>query len=776
MTSDKRSCGGGGGDEDILDNVSDISEGDIPELPEAEGEEGEEAAVMDQEMEDQPQQQLIDGANPEEAAAANGSDAACSRTVAAAAGVATNGHDSSLSTATAVTATTVVAATAVRSNFVVREDIEEISDEEAEWSDDIETAGYSDFETMGDGGEDGDSAATAASLIRIVDVVAQTATSELRQLAALRSPTETLYACVSRGKTVSSTRESLLSADAFVITREAAGSSSLPDLLARLAAAGTSIDERWVDNLEALTVVLQEELALLGSSGNDEAAARSALVQVALAGLDYKVAVAQPKPAYQIRHVKAGLRFLLEALSCDEATFGALIEAGVQARLLELYRQPFMTIPTRLLVLRVMERTLDRTSGIEAALTAATMPHYSGSIYEQLLDLLQEETKTRIKFSITSTLNKFHLYEMMMRLAELTDASEEILGDVVGGGGDLKEMEGLLRQIGEAYTSRASFLAHPVRFLPCSQHWDLETGAAAAASATAEDSRPERSFFLLADQAGLLAVLVALLTGRRTAASEAVAAAVHDLLALWLETEAGLLYVAAGGQVTSSLVRAMATTTGRVPAIPPYHASEQHDTEPPTEAAMDLSSSSDTNTRTVPSLSSSAATTTTPFMMTASIGPELATMVLAVQQLDLLMAAVRTAGERQELESRSVLEAVQILYGLTFTGRGKRAVVHVLTLGRHMDALLALIRHSSPEGPKDMKKSAARGYANELLLLTVRSTDNIEFWTRYKRLFIIIKVSVSDLNTGFSITVHTSNVASYLVPLVLPLYRTSTGI
>ena len=34
----------GGGDEDILDNVSDISEGDIPELPDAEEE--------DQEMEE----------------------------------------------------------------------------------------------------------------------------------------------------------------------------------------------------------------------------------------------------------------------------------------------------------------------------------------------------------------------------------------------------------------------------------------------------------------------------------------------------------------------------------------------------------------------------------------------------------------------------------------------------------------------------------------------------------------------------------------------------
>ncbi len=47
-----------------------------------------------------------------------------------------------------------------------------------------------------------------------------------------------------------------------------------------------------------------------------------------------------------------------------------------------------------------------------------------------------------------------------------------------------------------------------------------------------------------------------------------------------------------------------------------------------------------------------------------------------------------------------------------------------------LEAILALTRHSTADGPKDMKKSAVRGYANELLLLTVRSTENVEFLTR----------------------------------------------
>ena len=35
------------------------------------------------------------------------------------------------------------------------------------------------------------------------------------------------------------------------------------------------------------------------------------------------------------------------------------------------------------------------------------------------------------------------------------------------------------------------------------------------------------------------------------------------------------------------------------------------------------------------------------------------------------------------------------------------------------------------EGKKDMKKSAVRGYASELLLLTIRTTDNVGFLEKY---------------------------------------------
>ena len=711
----------GGGDEDILDNVSDISEGDIPELPDAEEE--------DQEMEELPPL-LMDVATESMDASIGGAPPVIGNQLIVSR-LTTNGHESASRLEVGYGLTTVLTATAAATvgtfvttsrSTIAREDIEEISDEEAEWSDDIETAGYSDYELMDIANEEG--GASADNLIRIIDVLGQ-AGGELRPLVALSSPTETLYACLSNGKMVMGDRQGTELIDTTV-DRPREGTASLPDLLGRLTAAlennsRCGIDDRWVDNVESLATILQEELALVAAA--DRAGISRALVQVAMVGLDSRVAEAQPKPAYQIRHIKAGLRFLLEALSCDEVTFDALIEAGVQAQLLQLYRQRYMTIPTRLLVLRVMDRTLDRASGIAEAFaelrTELSCSNDSGGggrsrpVYEQLLGLLQEETKTRIKFALTSTVNKFHLYEMMVRLAELSLEVDSSSSDAVA------EIERLLRQVGLAYTTLTSSLSHPVRFLPCSQHWDLEPEVLLT-----ESSRPERSYFVLADQADLLAVMVALLKGPTVAASKAVAAAVLELLALWLETEAGLLYLAAGGQASSALLRALLATEAAASQEDSYKSSVP--SSPTNGEANNISAAAESvagNHLAPPS-------PTPPPSVRANTGLDLATMVLAVQQLDILTAAMRVATERQDLESRDVLEAVQTLYGLTFTGLGKRSVVRVLTLGRHMDALLSLTRHSTPDGPKDMKKSAARGYANELLLLTVRCTDNVEFLTR----------------------------------------------
>ena len=85
------------------------------------------------------------------------------------------------------------------------------------------------------------------------------------------------------------------------------------------------------------------------------------------------------------------------------------------------------------------------------------------------------------------------------------------------------------------------------------------------------------------------------------------------------------------------------------------------------------------------------------------------------------------------METSQILEVIQVLYGMTLTGQGLGAVVHVLCLGDNIETVLVLTNHSSMDGQKDMKKSAVRGYANELLLLCVRLSENVDFLSKYAK-------------------------------------------
>ena len=97
---------------------------------------------------------------------------------------------------------------------------------------------------------------------------------------------------------------------------------------------------------------------------------------------------------------------------------------------------------------------------------------------------------------------------------------------------------------------------------------------------------------------------------------------------------------------------------------------------------------------------------------------------------------------RRDLESMDVLEAVQDLYGMTYTTIGRSAVVHLLSISNFMKPIIRLVKHTSDEKDyfaipeddqpkKDMKRSAIRGYACELLLLVVRTSNEVEYLSHF---------------------------------------------
>ena len=85
--------------------------------------------------------------------------------------------------------------------------------------------------------------------------------------------------------------------------------------------------------------------------------------------------------------------------------------------------------------------------------------------------------------------------------------------------------------------------------------------------------------------------------------------------------------------------------------------------------------------------------------------------------------------DRAAMETNDVLATMKDLYGLTFNSIGRKAVVHVCSRGEMLQPIITLVKHSGEmdeeqqQQRKDMKKSAIRGYACEILLMVVRLSD-----------------------------------------------------
>ena len=170
---------------------------------------------------------------------------------------------------------------------VVREDVEEISDEEAEWSDDVEAAGLSDFEV-----DIGDNLSWEEFDRRTITMFDSSQCVEGGRLATLACPTESPCALVRAGK--------LPPGDGQALSE------------AVMALAAAAVDDKWVEGVEAVTKVVQVALPACG----EEERMVGQLVEVAMVGIDFTKAMEQPRPTHKVRHIKAGLKLVMELVRC----------------------------------------------------------------------------------------------------------------------------------------------------------------------------------------------------------------------------------------------------------------------------------------------------------------------------------------------------------------------------------------------------------------------------------------------------------------------------
>ena len=380
-----------------------------------------------------------------------------------------------------------------------RVDVEEISDEEAEWSDDVETGGLSDLEIeFGDDWED------PIKYFEVTD-------AELSHMKALYAPNESVYDRVKSGKL------SPVPTDV-----------NFTEILK--CCISTEYDEKFIENLETITKFLQSELP-----NHENNLVREQLVQVALNSVNYNNAMSQARPPGKVRQLKVGLKLVQEMLLCGEQLRDAVLKGGIQSELTSLFRREYMAMSIKLIIIKTLDFTLNFPLGI--------LLFSQLGLYTSWLQASADKQSTRTQFSFNSLLTKLHLGELLQKLVNLLgERDDETIGD------NIEDISAILDSIGEIYNDIDMKMSQPIRFLPSHSHFDLSQK---------NFGSPETGYFYLMSSFGVVDILVSLLNSASSAEEEAVVSGVQNLLSAWAARESGLLFLASQPAETNGLLRVL---------------------------------------------------------------------------------------------------------------------------------------------------------------------------------------------------------------------------
>jgi hypothetical protein len=484
----------------------------------------------------------------------------------------------------------------------IAEDVEEISDEEAEWSDD----GYCVFTTTMDD-LDMEFGADWDDPVKEFDLKNQ----PLLPLSHFR-----LF--------------SLRSEDSC------SQSDELVSKLAELNRQDTVTSE-WVEVIEAITNSLEATNVT-----------KAVLMTSFRRGLSLEQALKQPVHTYKVRHLKSSLSFTTSALQLNvDWTHNEFIE--LFERFLGLLEEKTMAVSLQLKVLEAVHRSLDHRTGMKAFLR--------GSMCGVLVEMIaQGNQSTRLKSALAGIVERVSLNEAMelLQRCEQGGASEEVVAVV----------QQLTAQVQKDDTPQLlSFLSNE----KCGQ-----------------------ICYILRDMYNqrMLSTLWQCISFSKAGSGTNIGllcTATENLLMELLRTRNGLLLMSSFPQECSDILDVLKN-----------HKSEVSD--------------------------------------------HLNYSLHALALIDQLTSMCSGEQPRATLESMTVLSTIQTLYGMTFSAAGRSALVNVLARSDFLRPIITLACHSVDSSvddasgedqqllpKKDMKKSAVRGYACEILLLVVRTSDEIEY-------------------------------------------------
>lgn len=481
--------------------------------------------------------------------------------------------------------------------------------------------------------------------------------------------------------------------------------------------------DAWVDYAEQLI----QQLVLFNT--NDHARNRpiisefvkeggkelDVLVEFLKIGLDYELAVTQPKPPYKVRHIKAGIR-LVELVCCYEPFIKYVlynVKINVFQNLFTMYFQQFMALSIRLMILKALFSVLDSCIATEYFLGREN--EFNG--YQTLIEILQDNPIGRVLVAVKSLIKKVNLYESYNVVKEMTlklfENMEKEKDEMILHQDDLTLLNQALLNVEKAFTETFSF-AQPKRFLPVTAQYEVPKDALSFPLALNGIKSYMQSH-------GFLEIMV-LLTSAKSKITPGLLSTVYNLLEKIVKNPLGLNYLVDNIEQTNLLVREL------------FGLKDPDDIE----AEVDPLSIFASKPR--------------------AIAMEIAYKVTTVYYLDAIMD--------NKNDPLVLLEHLQSLYSLCFNP-GRHFIVEALCMDNNLLPLLMCVdieKRRFKEGSPDVKnKSAILIYAVDLLDCCIRNSDNIRYLEEHGNTFLNL-VKQHDLFEP-SVSAMLQEMGVYLKPL-----------
>ncbi|KAG8190819.1 hypothetical protein JTE90_028318 [Oedothorax gibbosus] len=524
-------------------------------------------------------------------------------------------------------------------------------------------------------------------------------------------------------------------------------------------------DERWVDILESFN-----ENSLLGmlKFQSDEKVKETVdlLIDYAIRGLDFELALKQPQTVYKVRHLKAGIRLTTLLFETNENIISKLLDKNVPKLLIQLFEQPYMVLPVKLLILRAIDTVVSTQPGLQyvvcKTLTLDPPKEFDSNkndstptngttktCYQKLLEFLVDKQLTRAVMSLSALLNKIHLYEVLLELSESvekvvqttqipdmksvpSDSPDAVEPRAASVDSEMETMESIsnmgetliqnvvscLQEITSSYRKAWKNLVQTKRYLPARSQFEF----------TKSPFNPYPAILRMFKQNKLLENIFVLLSSPALSGHMTLLSAAKDLLLELLASQDGILFLLSLTDVINGIQRALLHTVDET-----------------------REEGSDEN-------------------VAQNLGMQIVYHLQVLLYVDSLMAYHARDGIKKEPDDPEIISVLHHMYTMLFSPTGRLAIINVLNLAQNMESLLPFVQMS---GEEDLKKSKSvcTSYVTELLMLVVHYSENVAMLEKFSE--ALHNLSQQELtpklhDLGFWMA-PTQSISSYTHEAVAPL-------